>query len=177
VKALALKEWAVVVKALENNQQSVLFRKGGLLDPQSGFDVEARWCLLFPTFYHQQRIGVRTEYVPMVDEVFTNQPTTSEIVITSCLEILSFDQVTTLGDLKTWDGKHIYKDDVLQQRWEATYAPVLWALQVRTLVLPKPLHIPMNPTYTGCKSWVHLEISDSELAQLPSEFREFEAQK
>ncbi|MGI0041714.1 MAG: DUF1802 family protein, partial [Nitrosopumilaceae archaeon] len=50
----ALKEWATVVKALENGNQTVLLRKGGILETDSGFNVESKKFLLYPTFEHQE---------------------------------------------------------------------------------------------------------------------------
>jgi len=45
----ALKEWATVVNALENGDQTVLLRKGGILEDSSGFVVESERFFLFPT--------------------------------------------------------------------------------------------------------------------------------
>ena len=38
-----LKEWATVVKALEQGKQTVILRKGGILETASGFNI----CLLY----------------------------------------------------------------------------------------------------------------------------------
>jgi len=46
----ALKEWATVVKALENGEQTVILRKGGILETASGFKIEAKKFLLFRFF-------------------------------------------------------------------------------------------------------------------------------
>jgi len=51
----ALKEWATIVNALENGDQTVLLRKGGILEDSSGFVVESEKFFLFPTFEHQER--------------------------------------------------------------------------------------------------------------------------
>ena len=50
----ALKEWATIVNALENGDQTVLLRKGGILEDSSGFVVESEKFFLFPTFEHQE---------------------------------------------------------------------------------------------------------------------------
>jgi len=42
----ALKEWATVVKALENGDQTVILRKGGILETASGFKIESKKFLL-----------------------------------------------------------------------------------------------------------------------------------
>nr|AIE90576.1 DUF1802 domain-containing protein [uncultured marine thaumarchaeote AD1000_04_G03] len=43
----ALKEWATVVNALENGDQTVLLRKGGILEDSSGFVVESEKFFYF----------------------------------------------------------------------------------------------------------------------------------
>ena len=37
-----LKEWATVVKALEQGKQTVILRKGGILETASGFNIESK---------------------------------------------------------------------------------------------------------------------------------------
>jgi len=46
----ALKEWATVVKALENGDQTIILRKGGILETSSGFKIESKKFFLFPTY-------------------------------------------------------------------------------------------------------------------------------
>jgi len=58
----ALKEWATVVNALENGDQTVLLRKGGILEDSSGFVVESEKFFLFPTFEHQEKIHVKPQF-------------------------------------------------------------------------------------------------------------------
>src|SRR6185437_3452434 len=50
---IALKEWAVVCRALESGRQVVLLRKGGIYEAAGEFEVEHREFLLFPTYLHQ----------------------------------------------------------------------------------------------------------------------------
>ena len=51
----ALKEWAVVCRALEEGRQTVLLRKGGILEFREGFEVKHDRFMLFPTYEHQSR--------------------------------------------------------------------------------------------------------------------------
>ena len=55
----ALKEWATIVNALENGKQTVILRKGGILETSSGFNVESKKFLLFPTWEHQEEKHVK----------------------------------------------------------------------------------------------------------------------
>ena len=42
-----LKEWATVVKALEQGKQTVILRKGGILETASGFNIESKKFFYF----------------------------------------------------------------------------------------------------------------------------------
>jgi hypothetical protein len=55
----ALKEWAVVCKALEEGRQVLLLRKGGIMEYKQGFEVKHDKFLLFPTFEHQSKESIR----------------------------------------------------------------------------------------------------------------------
>ncbi len=56
-----LKEWATVVKALEHGKQTIILRKGGILETASGFNVESKKFSLFPTWEHQEINHVKPE--------------------------------------------------------------------------------------------------------------------
>ena len=53
----ALKEWATVVNALENGDQTVLLRKGGILEDSSGFVVESE------KFFYFQPLSTKKRYM------------------------------------------------------------------------------------------------------------------
>ena len=65
----ALKEWATVVKALENGDQTVLLRKGGILETASGFKIESKKFLFFPTFEHQESKHIKNSFQKYFDQV------------------------------------------------------------------------------------------------------------
>jgi hypothetical protein len=58
----ALKEWATVVTALENGDQTVLLRKGGILETASGFKIEDKKFVLFPTYEHQDNASLKSQF-------------------------------------------------------------------------------------------------------------------
>jgi len=51
----ALKEWATVVNALETGDQTVLLRKGGILEDSSGFVMKAK------SFFYFQHLNIRKQ--------------------------------------------------------------------------------------------------------------------
>ena len=70
----ALKEWAVVCRALEEGRQVLLLRKGGILEYRQGFKVKHDRFLLFPTYEHQSKDHLQADYSNKLDEVLKDQP-------------------------------------------------------------------------------------------------------
>ena len=66
---IALKEWAIICKALEDGRQTLLLRKGGILEYRKGFEVKHSEFLLYPTFEHQSMNSIKTEYKEKLNEI------------------------------------------------------------------------------------------------------------
>ena len=64
-----LKEWATVVTALENGDQTVLLRKGGILETTSGFKIEDKKFALFPTYEHQDTASLKSQFYRYLADV------------------------------------------------------------------------------------------------------------
>ncbi len=83
-----LKEWATVVNALENGDQTVILRKGGILETDSGFTIENKKFSLFPTFEHQETQHVKPEYHKHLENALNSKPRNGINVITSFATVL-----------------------------------------------------------------------------------------
>ena len=57
--SIGFKEWAVVCEALGAGGQSVIIRKGGIVEGREGFQFRHREFFLFPTFFHEQLTRTR----------------------------------------------------------------------------------------------------------------------
>ena len=57
---IAFKEWAVVCRALAEGRQALILRKGGIAEGRDGFGFRHSEFFLFPTFFHEQVVKVRT---------------------------------------------------------------------------------------------------------------------
>ena len=53
-------------------------------------------------------------------------------------------------------GQHIWRDEVIEQRFEWGRERGIYAIAVRVFRLPIRLELPNLPEYGGCKSWVTL---------------------
>ncbi|HJY15330.1 MAG TPA: DUF1802 family protein, partial [Nitrososphaeraceae archaeon] len=60
---LALKEWNIVCRALEEGDQSILLRKGGILEYRKGFEIIQKIFLLYPTLEHQAKKYLQSSYL------------------------------------------------------------------------------------------------------------------
>lgn len=154
----ALKEWAVVVRALEEGEQCILFRKGGILDP--GFSVESSEFLLFPTFEHQTKEYLKDNYKSKFDELLSNR-NTNKVTITAAAKVVAAYETADKKKLHALKEYHVYNDDFIDYRMQWNQDKPMSILFVRTYRLDSPLSIDILPEYSGCKSWVKINASAS----------------
>ena len=70
----ALKEWAVICRALADGRQALLLRKGGIAETDGDFRLEHDRFWFFPTYVHQQRTGTRPEAYPLLEQAEAERP-------------------------------------------------------------------------------------------------------
>jgi hypothetical protein len=168
----ALKEWAVVCKALESGNQILLFRKGGIMEFRNGFELKFKNFFLFPTFEHQAKESIRMEYHSTLDDLNRNNGldntktlpdsnNTSEI--TSFVEITHFNEVSDLTTLKKLENFHIWTDAYLKTRFDYNPKKPLYLLLLRVYKLNNSIIITNKPEWVGCKSWIQIDSHDQEL--------------
>src|SRR5215831_4283076 len=92
----ALKEWAVICKALAEGKQALILRKGGIAEPEGEFRLEHTRFWLLPTYTHQQREGIRAEAVPLLEEVERERPPAGIIRLTHFAEVTGVYHVHNL---------------------------------------------------------------------------------
>ena len=153
---VAFKEWAAIVRALEEGQQDLIFRKGGIAEEGRGFQVEHHRFCLFPTYFHQQRTGIRNAFAPLLERALADEPPLGRLVITSWVEVKRAFIVETEADLAALAPRHVYAPDVLVDRLHGRYGTSLHVLEVGVHRLATPLDLPLLGAYGGCKSWVSL---------------------
>jgi hypothetical protein len=153
---IAFKEWGVVVDALSCGEQILILRKGGLRENRGEFDVDHPSFWLFPTQFHEAERSVIASKRPALQELAKTAPD-------DCVDIQFYavaDPVVHLTDiamLGRLQGRHIWAEHVLQQRFEFGREPGLHALFVRVYQLSRRERLPLRENYGGCKSWVQLE--------------------
>src|SRR2546427_10361594 len=96
----ALKEWAVVCRALEEGRQVLLLRKGGILEYRQGFEVKHDKFLMFPTFEHQSKDHLHADYANKLDDVLKYDRVGCSNKLTSYAEVIDIKDMTDRAAIK-----------------------------------------------------------------------------
>ena len=175
----ALKEWATVITALENGDQTVLLRKGGILETKSGFKVEDNKFALFPTYEHQDNSSLKSQFYRYLADVREQKPRDGFNRITSYAEVLAEHDVYSMEKMEKLSDFHIWSDSYMVERMNWMPEKPMTAIFLKVYKVA-PTEIPVLPEYSGCKSWIELNVNtepgsavlnETELQQKLSEFR------
>jgi len=163
----ALKEWAVVCKALEEGRQVILLRKGGIMEYRQGFEVKHTDFFLYPTFEHQSKESLQPNYVNKLDTVLQNAPVNNRNRITSCASVVLVKEITNKSVLGRLEKYHIWNDHYINLRVSYNPKRPLNVVVLRVYKMKTPLEVDVKPELAGCKSWipVQLLLSDTKLQQ------------
>jgi len=154
---VALKEWASVLAACARGEQLVFIRKGGLIEPGSGFEFRAPLFLLYPTYEHQTVTFLRSPFQALFEEAMAQKPADGCVAFALCGEVAYATQSRDVDLLNQLEPFHIYNDAFMSQRlrWQPDQPLVIGV--IRVLRLPAPASLPLSSRYVGCTSWVDLE--------------------
>ncbi|RIX52419.1 DUF1802 family protein [Paenibacillus nanensis] len=157
-QAVALKEWAVSVKALQEGKQIIVMRKGGIVEETREFELISQSFYLMPAYEHQKKELLKEAFRDALDETLTEwSPDMPKVKLTAYaiaerdIEINDQETLDKLRDL------HIWTDTFAEERLKWKRKKPLHVLLLRVYELEEPVYAPMRPAYNGCKSWVRLE--------------------
>ncbi|RED64023.1 DUF1802 family protein [Cohnella lupini] len=154
---IALREWAVAVKALEEGRQVIVLRKGGISEETKEFRLESPEFYLFPSYEHQRPHLVKPEASGIVSLTQTEaEQDGGKVRITSFAEVVEDIEVTDAETLQRLDELHIWTEDYAEERLKWKRTKPLHVLILRVYKLDTPQVIPMLEGYGGCKSWLTL---------------------
>jgi hypothetical protein len=160
---IGFKEWAFVCEALGQGVQTIILRKGGIHEGRGGFQFEHDAFWLFPTGFHEQNDSLR--WLPMnADEIAVPQEDQQETV-----NIHYFARLHKVWRLTDWEKVaaleplHIWKDEVVRQRFAWNEESCLHVALLRVFRLPQIWTFPYVHGYGGCRSWVKLPEKGSAL--------------
>jgi hypothetical protein len=154
----ALKEWAVVVQALASGRQTLLIRKGGLIEDRGKFSVEHTEFFLYPTYLHEQSERIVPDAADDLEAVLRSRPPEDRVILSLygvVHESVVFDDLKKLESLRPY---HILSSEEVESRFYYRDRPGLHVLLLRVYRVPNPFELPVTPAYAGCRSWVDLEV-------------------
>lgn len=173
---IALKEWAIICKALEDGKQMLLLRKGGIMEYRKGFEVKHNEFLLYPTFEHQSIESIKAEYKEKIKEISeehnisyynnnrkkidkndNNFNTASNIIIkllAKVEDVIEISDKFTISELRDY---HIWSDEYVTMRMNYNPSKPMNVLLLRIYKIRKPLIVDINDKWAGCKSWIDIE--------------------
>jgi hypothetical protein len=154
----ALKEWAVVCRALEEGRQVVLLRKGGILEYRQGFEVKHDRFLLFPTFEHQSKDHLQADYAGRLDQVLKEQPAAGNNKITSYAQAIEVKEISDRATIKSLEKYHVWNESYVKARMDYNPKKPMSVILLRVFKLDKPIMVESKPEWAGCKSWIPLDM-------------------
>lgn len=153
----ALKEWAVVIAALDAGRQIVLIRKGGIREETRDFRVRHDAFFLYPTYDHQQADLLKPAFQATLSGVLARGTDPARAVdITHRARVTDAfhtDSDELLGALSPY---HVFSEEYAEKRLHWRPKKPLDVLLVRVFRLATPYPLPVVPEYGGCKSWIDL---------------------
>lgn len=172
----AIKEWAVVCRALASGRQAILLRKGGIAEDGDAFRTKHPRFWLYPTYAHEHRDGVKPEVLPELEKAESERPATGRVRVRLFAEVGADWEVRELMPLLMLNHLHVLSEDTVRKRF-AYRAPGLCVLAVRVHRLQESVTLAEEPEYAGCRSWLdfrqpiatataHPVLTDEEFASL-----------
>src|SRR5262249_893863 len=127
-----------------------------LAESGGGFTAAYTRFWLFPTYFHQQRDGLKAEGLPFLEQAEADRPPTGVVRLSHFAEVAGIYHAHDLAAVLMLGGLHFWSDDTVQARF-AYRQPSLYVLPVRVYRAAQVFELPSTPAYEGCRSWVELE--------------------
>ncbi|MFF2888406.1 DUF1802 family protein [Paenibacillus sp. NPDC057967] len=157
-QTIALKEWAVSVKALHDGEQIIVMRKGGIIEETRDFQLLSQSFYLMPAYEHQRKELLKEDYQGGMDETLREwSPEADTIKLTAYAVVERDIEITDQETLDKLREMHIWTDTFAEERLKWKKKNPLHLLLLRVYKLEEPVYAPMRPAYSGCKSWVRIE--------------------
>lgn len=153
---LALKEWAVAVKALSTGTQIMVLRKGGVHRDDKDFRIVHPEFLLYPTYEHQKQELLKPAFHALVEETLAEDDIPGLVTLGYWCQVTDKFELRDQAVLSSLSERHIWTDDYAQKRLHWRPKQPLTVALLRVYELQQPQALPLLDEYVGCKSWVEL---------------------
>ncbi|MFN0071362.1 MAG: DUF1802 family protein [Chloroflexota bacterium] len=152
----ALKEWAVIVRALEAGQQLVILRKGGISETGNEFRIEFPEFLFYPTYEHQKTDSLVPAFETALKRTLEDAPDPGTVRISSFAKVTASFDILSETQLAALRPYHIWSEAYALDRLHWRPTKPLAALALRVYQLPDTIDLPFHSSYRGCTSWITL---------------------
>ncbi len=171
---IALKEWAVTVRALAEGEQLLTLRKGGIREEHKHFELEHERFFLYPTFDHQRNDVVRDAHTPELrraleegvwpdgdppTQALTRDggiPQPERVRVRAWAEVAGHYTVTDPRVVSELSPFYIWTTDYAQKRLSWKPRHPLHVVLLRTYRIPRPVTVRVRGDYAGCRSWLEI---------------------
>ena len=153
---IALKEWAVTIKALDEGIQTILFRKGGIHEEGREFRIEYDRFLLYPTYEHQREESLKDKFRKQLYTILNDSYDTNTLKIRNWATISHIAEITQMAQINALSPYYVWNNDYLYERLKWRPRKPLYMLFLKVYRLLEPKTIEIIPEYSGCKSWVNM---------------------
>src|SRR5436190_1004923 len=113
----AFKEWAVICAALEQGQQALILRKGGIAENDGEFAVEEKQFWLYPTYVHQQSDGIQEDARPLLEQALANPSPAGKVRLQSWADVACAYQVHDELPALLLSHLHIWSEETVRKRF------------------------------------------------------------
>jgi hypothetical protein len=156
---VALKEWAVVLKALEEGKQTLLLLKDGIKEENGLFKPEHDEFFLFPTFEHETPKNIKSDWRPRITAIEKENKDPKRIHFRLLGLGEKVEKITDWEICKGLTPFTVMSDEAVEKRFHEGDWQGVYLFLVRVYQLPVPMDLPMKPSYAAHKTWVPLETS------------------
>ena len=154
---LALKEWAITVRALADGDQIMMLRKGGIHEESKDFRVVHPEFLLYPTYLHQREDLLKDSHQPTLRQLLSDSPADDDsVTFTHWAQVHELLEIDQLGKVEDLAPHHIWTDTYAESRLHWKPMVPLTIMLLRVYRMESPVTVPYIPEYGGCKSWVDI---------------------
>ena len=153
---LALKEWAVAIKALGEGKQVLILRKGGIHKDDKEFRVVHPEFLLYPTYEHQNAELIKDDFAEDLAQTLAEDDIPGLVTLSYWCTVTDKFEVSEQEALDGIARHHIWTTDYAQKRLHWRPKQPLTVALLRVYALQQPQALPILDEFAGCRSWVDL---------------------
>lgn len=153
----ALKEWAILARAMAAGEIIAMIRKGGIREQRKGFDVRHERFLIYPTYFHEKAAELQPRFRSALDEAASVRPAPGVLRIELLASVAAVWRAESLERLREIEHEHGLAWPAVESRFHYRGKPGVHVVAVRTARLARAVELPEVRRYAGCVSWVELD--------------------